>query len=243
VNSQPRPEPPLTVVALTSWLWRLSTPIVSLYAVRQGSAFNLIDTGTAGGERPILECLAAIDGTPAVDVHVEEILLTHGHDDHTGSAAALAALTGARVLAPAPDTAVIEGRQTQAPPELADWEVPLFEQVSPLVPPAPPVQVDRRLEDGDVLDWERPATVVTAPGHTPGSVAVLFAAERTLVAGDTVASHEGRAMLGVFNSDPARARESLRRLAGLDVERACFGHGDPLPAGARADLQRVAAGL
>jgi len=99
------------------------------------------------------------------------VLLTHGHDDHTGSAAALADRAGARVLGPTADAPVIEGERPAAPPELAEWEFPLFEQVQPLVPPAPPVALDTRVDDGTRLDWGRPARIVAAPGHTPGSVA------------------------------------------------------------------------
>jgi glyoxylase-like metal-dependent hydrolase (beta-lactamase superfamily II) len=40
-------------------------------------------------------------------VRVYEMLLTHGHDDHTGSAAALAARTGARVVTPRDEAPVI----------------------------------------------------------------------------------------------------------------------------------------
>lgn len=35
-------------------------------------------------------------------------------------------------------------------------------------------------------------------------------------------------MLGVFNSDPAAAERAMLRQAELDVDIACFGHGDPL---------------
>jgi glyoxylase-like metal-dependent hydrolase (beta-lactamase superfamily II) len=81
---------------VAGWLWCLRTPIVRAYAVRDRDGFNLIDTSTAGQDEAILEALAGIDGRPVDRVRVYEILLTHGHDDHTGSAAALAARTGAR---------------------------------------------------------------------------------------------------------------------------------------------------
>ncbi|MDR3035973.1 MAG: MBL fold metallo-hydrolase, partial [Kitasatospora sp.] len=50
----------------------------------------------------------------------------------------------------------------------------------------------------------------------------------------------GRAMLGVFNTDRARAVASLHRLAGLGAANAVFGHGAPLVGDAAAAL-RVAA--
>jgi glyoxylase-like metal-dependent hydrolase (beta-lactamase superfamily II) len=115
--------------------------------------------------------------------------------------------------------------------------VPIFEQVTPNVPPAPPVVADRLVEPGDRLGWEHDAEILAAPGHTPGQVAAWFAAERVLVAGDALASHDGRPMVGVFNADPALAAASARRLAALGAELACFGHGEPLDAAALAALR------
>ena len=237
------PEITLDVFEITSWLWGLRTPLVQAYAVRDRDGFNLIDTGIAGGEDAILNGLSDINGQPASEVVVNDILLTHGHDDHTGAAAALRDRTGARVLAPAIDAPIIEGERPAPAPQLADWEIPLFQQVTPLVPPAPPVRVDVRLHEGDPLPWDQQARVLAAPGHTPGSVAVLFTEARVLVAGDENASHGSEPILGVFNSDPAQAIASLRNLTALDVEIACFGHGAPVLGDARAQLEQVAARL
>ncbi|MGB8877655.1 MAG: MBL fold metallo-hydrolase [Solirubrobacteraceae bacterium] len=108
---------------------------------------------------------------------------------------------------------------------------------------APPVRVDVRLHEGDPLPWDQPAKVLAAPGHTPGSIAVLFTEARVLVAGDAIASHESQPILGVFNSGPAEAIASFRNLAALDVEIACFGRGAPVLGDARAQLEQVAARL
>jgi glyoxylase-like metal-dependent hydrolase (beta-lactamase superfamily II) len=99
--------------------------------------------------------------------------------------------------------------------------------------------VDFHLRHGDLLPWSKPAKVIAAPGHTPGSVAALFPADRVLVAGDAIASHDGQPMLGVFNSDPPIAMASFRRLASLDAEIACFGHGEPILEGAKGALTRA----
>ena len=113
----------------------------------------------------------------------------------------------------------------------------------PSVPPAPPAPVDVLLDDGALLEWDQPAVVVPTPGHIPGSVSLLFSRARTLIAGDAIASHECEPILGVFNADPDRARRSFRALAGLDVEVACFGHGEPLLHNAQERLAGVAARL
>jgi glyoxylase-like metal-dependent hydrolase (beta-lactamase superfamily II) len=184
----------------------------------------------------MIRALADIENTAPADVVVHDILLTHAHADHIGGATELVARTEARILASAIDTPVTEGSRAAPSPRLAAWEVPLYERTMPQVPPAPPVRVDVQLHDGDLLPWSKPAKVIAAPGHTRGSVAALFPADRVLIAGDAIASHDGRPMLGVFNSDPPAAIESLRRLACRDVEIACFGHGEPILAGAKGAL-------
>ncbi|OIJ95987.1 hypothetical protein BIV24_08020 [Streptomyces colonosanans] len=51
-----------------------------------------------------------------------------------------------------------------------------------------------------------------------------------LFTGDAVAASpmDGSVMLGVFNLDRAHAVRSFQRLATLDTDVACFGHGDPV---------------
>lgn len=49
-----------------------------------------------------------------------------------------------------------------------------------------------------------------------------------------MSSAEGRPALGVFNVDRAATIESFRRLAALDVDLACLGHGDALVGNASA---------
>jgi glyoxylase-like metal-dependent hydrolase (beta-lactamase superfamily II) len=231
----------MEVEPLTDWLWCLRTPIVQAYAVRERAGFNLVDTTTAGQETAILAALARIDGQPVDRVRVHEVLLTHGHDDHTGSAAALAARTGALLVAAREEASVIAAERAAAPPRLADWEVPLFEQVTPNVPAAPPVVPDRLVDPGDRLGWEHDPEIVAAPGHTPGHVAAWFEADRVLIAGDALASYEGRPMVGVFNADPRLAAESAQRLATLKPDLACFGHGEPLRGDAASRLAELLA--
>jgi hypothetical protein len=47
-------------------------------------------------------------------------------------------------------------------------------------------------------------------------------------------------MLGVFNADPPQAAAFFQRLADLDVEVVCFGHGEPLTERATAQLPAAA---
>lgn len=228
----------VSIEPLTDWLFCLATSVVNVYAIRQSSSFILVDTGVAGREHAYIRALEQIAGTRLDEVNLAEIFLTHGHDDHTGSAAALVKLTNARVRGPALDAEVIEARATRADPKLLDWEIPLFERYGK-VAPAPPVNLDATVRQGDRLDWDRAAEVIAAPGHTAGSVALFFAENRVLLAGDAIMSLEGEPRLGAFNADPDKARSSARRLARFEPDLLCVGHG-PAIKDASSSLARMA---
>ncbi|MFG1810309.1 MBL fold metallo-hydrolase [Streptomyces sp. NPDC049040] len=201
-------------------------------------ALTLIDTGAAGSGEGIAAAVRGLGHDPA---DIGQVVLTHFHHDHTGSAAEIRAWGGAAVLAHRLEAPVIRGEAAGAPPVFADWERAIFDSLPPL-PPAPPVEVDRELEDGDTLGFGGGAEVVWVPGHTDGSIAIHLPGPRILFTGDTAANVEGHTMPGVFNSDPARALASFHRLAALDVDVACFGHGDPITGGAAAALRGAVAG-
>jgi glyoxylase-like metal-dependent hydrolase (beta-lactamase superfamily II) len=107
---------------------------------------------------------------------------------------------------------------------------------------APPVPVDRELVDGDVLDFGGAAEILAIPGHTDGGIAIHLPRHGVKFTGDTIAN-VGTVVLDTFNQARAQTVASFRRLAALDVETACFGHGEPIASGAGPKLREVAATL
>jgi glyoxylase-like metal-dependent hydrolase (beta-lactamase superfamily II) len=208
---------------LTPGVFALDFDVVQAYVVTGDDGALLVDTGLAGQHQAILDFLGTLD-RPLL-----EIVLTHAHDDHAGNAAALKAATGVPLVATAQEAAFLAGEVQMPPPILADWEKPIFDAVSPNVPPAPPVTVDGIVAEGDTVALG--GVVVALPGHTPGSIAVHFPERRMVIAGDAGASMTGEAMPGVFSADPELTRESFAKLGRLDVDVTLFGHGVPLIAG------------
>ena len=104
---------------------------------------------------------------------LSQIVVTHAHIDHVGGAAQLRKATGAPVLMNQQDLALLGMMEMQA-----NWiGVPTPEV-------APP---DASAEDGLAVGLAAlPAEVLHTPGHTPGSICLLFPAQHLLLAGDTL---------------------------------------------------------
>ncbi|WP_305080661.1 MBL fold metallo-hydrolase [Microbulbifer sediminum] len=122
-----------------------------------------------GGD--IERILAAVEER---DLKLEKILLTHGHLDHVGGTAALAA----QLQLP------IEGPQR----EDAFWIEQLAVQTQMFgFPPVESFTPDRWLEQGDTVTvGEETLEVHHCPGHTPGHVIFFHPGSRLALVGDVL---------------------------------------------------------
>jgi glyoxylase-like metal-dependent hydrolase (beta-lactamase superfamily II) len=227
----------MDVVELAPSLFFLPFPVGHAYLSVDRDGLTLIDTGLPGSAPRLAAAIRHIGRQPG---ELRQVVLTHGHADHAGAAAEVSAWAGAAILAGQADAPFLRSGAPLPAPDLADWERPIYDQLTRQLPatPLPPVRVDQELRDGDELDFGGGAVTIAVPGHTPGSIACYLPQSRVLIAGDAIARRpDGRAMLGVFNVDPAQAAASLARLATLDTEIVCAGHGDPITTGAAAFLR------
>ena len=146
---------------------------------------------------------------------LRQIVVTHAHIDHVGGAAQLRKLTGAPVIMNQQDLGLLGMMQMQA-----GWlGVPTPEV-------APP---DASAEDGLTVGLATlPAQVLHTPGHTPGSICLLFHFndQHLLLAGDTLfAGSIGRTDLPGGNGQQILRSLRERLLVLPDSTRVLPGHG------------------
>jgi glyoxylase-like metal-dependent hydrolase (beta-lactamase superfamily II) len=205
-----------------------------------GPTHTLVDTGMQGNAKVILNYM---DGLGPVPLDLGRIVITHHHIDHAGSLAALGQQTGAPVVAHPADAPFIAGELPQPPPGSALLRLLLF--VASAISHYEPSPVDTHVKDGDYLDVLGGATVVHTPGHTPGSIALHLPTEGLLICGDAITRRGNRLgpPPGPLTEDMEQAIVSLRRLAELDFEVLCPGHGDPIVGGADEQVRAMVGAL
>jgi glyoxylase-like metal-dependent hydrolase (beta-lactamase superfamily II) len=151
--------------------------------------------------------------------------LTHSHPDHQGASKEVCEKLGIPLWCGERDVRAMETGDFGQPPH---WMNRFLDRVWA----GPPRNVDRALREGDEVAGFK---VLDVPGHSHGHIAFWRASDRVLVLGDVLNNmnvitgvpglHEPKR---IFTIDPAKNRESARRLAELEPALACFGHGPPL---------------
>jgi glyoxylase-like metal-dependent hydrolase (beta-lactamase superfamily II) len=201
--------------------------IINMYLVREDDGLTLIDTGMRGADKKILA--AAKD----IDAPITRIVITHYHDDHTGSLD--------KVAEQLPDAERL----------WSEREDPLIHGGSDLLPGEPEgkvravkgkkAQATRLLNAGDRVGS---LEVVPAPGHSPGQIALLDTRDRTLIAADAYSTVGGVAttagpywrffLPGLVTWNRDLALQTARELRALEPARLAPGHGkiadDPVAA-------------
>jgi len=165
----------------------------------EGSKKILIDPGHRHLFRHVQRGLEQIGSTPE---QIDVVLVTHGHPDHLEMVGSF-------------------GPSTQWAMSRVDYDFVMKYIGSPAEFPKPAFF----LQEGELTIGDKTFVAILTPGHSPGSVCLYWPEKKTLFTGDVVFSQSiGRTDLP--GGSGKQLKESITRIAELDVEVLCPGHGD-----------------
>ncbi len=223
----------MTVKQIVPGLYAIPLGGVNAFLLDADDGLTLIDTGMPGSAPKILAAVRSLGKQPN---DIRHILVTHCHFDHTGSLTELKQITGAPTTMHPIDAALLRAGQMmrpfQAGPGLLNGVIgglfSLFLKSKPITP----ITIEHEVQDGEELPIAGGIRAIHAPGHTAGQLTFLWPQHGgVLFAADTANTVLGLNWHFVYE-DVAEAKRSLVKLAQLDFEVACFGHGGAITKGA-----------
>jgi glyoxylase-like metal-dependent hydrolase (beta-lactamase superfamily II) len=203
----------------TDNLYRLTRlGMINCFLVKEEDGLTLVDTGLAGSADDILQAAKNLGSA------IQRIAITHAHIDHIGSLDALVAALPKVELS-------IGTRESRL--LVRNFALQANESGKRLVGfPGASSQPDRLLEDGDRVGSLR---AISAPGHTPGHMALLDIRDGSLIAGDAFTTQTGLVLAGVlkvffpfpalFSWNAESALQSGMKLRALNPASLSVGHG------------------
>lgn len=163
------------------------------FFIEGDNASILVDTGLPGGEKAILGEYQRRN-TP-----LKLIVITHGHFDHIGSAAALKRETGAPIAIGAADAQALRTgiSPMDKPVGVIARIMPFFMRSSTAEPVEPDIVVE---EDRSLQEFGIDGRILVTPGHTHGSISVML---------DSGEAFVGDLIMGGFFGKIRRRRPNL----------------------------------
>lgn len=229
---------------------RLTQGVVNFYLVEEGGKLVVIDAGAPRDWDTLVRSVSAL-GRELADI--EAVLITHAHSDHIGFAERARTTAAAPVWIHQGDaeaartgkTGKNDGRATSYLFK-AEFYRTLLSLTRRGATRLIPIHEVTTFGDGETLEVPGRPRAVHAPGHTPGSAALLLEARGVLFTGDVLATRNpltGRIgpqiMPSGLNRDTPQAIRSIDVLDGIQADVLLPGHGEPWTGGT-AEAARLA---
>ncbi|WP_258805805.1 MBL fold metallo-hydrolase [Pseudarthrobacter sp. NS4] len=215
-------------------------PASNWIVARDQTGFILIDSGYPADRPLVLESIRHLGLNPA---GARAVLITHGHVDHTGSAAFFSTSYGTPILCAPEELAHVQGKEKHQVrfsqvvvrawrPRVFRWMVHVI-QAGALT--AKPAAQARAWDPGKLQTLPGSPEAILLPGHTPGSAAIFLPRAGAIAVGDSfVGGHPLSRAVGpqmlhpMYHADPTAALAVLHRLYGVGTTVILPGHGPAL---------------
>ncbi len=188
--------------------------VVHHYALLENNGITLIDGGFLSNTPAKTAGLLKEAGRSLSEIN--QIILTHGHIDHTLHIAELQQLTGAKVFAPLLDRDHIEGRYAY---KGLSRVCGLLERTARAAFRYERPVIDQWFAPGDILPFWNGLEVIPLPGHTYGHAGLYSASQELLFAGDLFSNFHYRPKPPprIFNVETRSIDESILRADSLPL--------------------------
>jgi hydroxyacylglutathione hydrolase len=183
---------------------------------------SMIDVGLTGKGNYKLQSMKKMD--IKLDA-VKRIIMTHTHLDHIGCLSEIQkAIPGAELWVHRLEAEPLEKGDDRGVYGMNEFKGMCQMQYG-LKADAFKFKVDRKLEDGDILDmggmnWE----VIHIPGHSMGGIALYHSSLKILIPGDVIYADYAIGRFDLHGADADQLKKSLNRLAELDIDILLPGH-------------------
>jgi glyoxylase-like metal-dependent hydrolase (beta-lactamase superfamily II) len=239
-------------VQVSEGIHRLTRGVTNFYLIGESGKYTLVDAGTPRDWAFFARSLAEL-GAKLTDL--DAVLLTHAHSDHTGFAERARTEAGARVwIHRADEESARTGQAGKHDGKVTSYllRAAFYRTTFSLLRRGGgrmiPIAEVSAFADGEQIDVPGRPRAVHAPGHTPGSAAILVESRRALLTGDVIATENpltGRLgpqiMPSGLNADTDQALASLDALRGIDADLLLPGHGDPWTQGVAEAVRKAKA--
>jgi glyoxylase-like metal-dependent hydrolase (beta-lactamase superfamily II) len=242
VMSQRHPKwlPDQRITEPTEGVFFVEGPASNWIIVREGDDFILID---GGYPHHVEHVLASIRHAGLEPAQAKAMLITHGHVDHTGSAAHFSKEYGTPILCSPEEVAHVRGQEkhqvTLGQVLRRAWRPRVFRWMLHVIGAgalsAEPATKARAWDTDELQAFPGSPLAVLVPGHTPGHTAFFLpkaqavATGDALVTGHPLSKETGLQMLHpMFHSRPDEVLETLQRLSDVDASLILPGHGPAL---------------
>jgi glyoxylase-like metal-dependent hydrolase (beta-lactamase superfamily II) len=216
-------------------VYQITLRLVNIMLIAE-KELTLIDTGFRGSTPYVIRFIRRLGRSPE---EITLIILTHNHLDHVGGLAELKKYSRAKVVLHKADVTTDESQLPYPGAVKKLLHVSPFSSLKSLVY-VTPSEVDIQVEGGEIFSPLGGLEVIPTPGHTPGSISLFSPQKRLLIVGDALNNRHRDIRLPqkMVSTDLTQPLDSVKRIAQLDFDILCFGHGKPITKDASAKVRQ-----
>lgn len=195
------------------------------YLVKEGNKLLMIDASLSGFEKKFERKVKAL-GLAVEDINL--IILTHVHHDHVGITNWVKEKSGAPVLVHEKEASILEQGKTPIPKGTGTLGKILHKlgNTFNFIFSYKPVKADILVKDTHALDiYGFSATLVPSPGHTEGSISVLFDTGECFVGDCCFQIFKRKDVFPIFANDVPQLLKTWKNLLNSKAVRFYPGHG------------------